>query len=218
MDRGIAELWTLAVTDDSVQRAIPLLDAAEQERASRFQVEPPRAAFVATRGALRQLCAKYLNLADGREVTFAWNEHGKPYLPGSGLQFNVSHSGKVAILGFTWEQRLGVDVERTGRRGDIRGIASRFFHPDETARIQADADPLQAFYRCWTAKEAYVKAVGTGLTLGLDSFCVRLTGEKPGIVGQPEWSLQCWNPAPGYMASAAVEGVVRFLHRDEPIF
>ncbi|MBS1834095.1 MAG: 4'-phosphopantetheinyl transferase superfamily protein [Acidobacteria bacterium] len=216
MDRGLAELWTLSITEDAVTRASSLLDEAEQCRASRFLAEAPRAAFVATRGALRQLCATYLN-ADPKQLHFAVNEHGKPFLPGSGLEFNVSHSGKVAVLGFAWQQPIGVDVERTGRKGDIRRIASRFFHPGETAAIEAAADPVQAFYRCWTGKEAYVKAVGLGLSLGLDTFRVAVEGEAC-VTGDTSWSLYSWAPAAGYMATAAVHGPVAFFQRGDDIF
>lgn len=214
MDRGTAELWTFPIAEDAVARALPLLDSQENDRAARFLADAPRSAFVATRGALRHLCARYLNV-DPSRLNFAANEHGKPYLPDSPLEFNVSHSGKIAALAFAWQQPIGVDVERTGRNGDIRRIASRFFHAEETAAIEAAQNPLQAFYRCWTSKEAYVKAVGQGLSLGLDTFRVSVEGE-PCVLSDPSWSLHSWSPAAGYIATVAVQGPATFLHRAEP--
>jgi 4'-phosphopantetheinyl transferase len=214
MDRGTAELWTFPITEEAVAKALPLLDSQEHERAGRFLADAPRSAFVATRGALRQLCGYYLD-TDPKRLEFAVNEHGKPYLPDSQLEFNVSHSGKIAALAFAWQQPIGIDVERTGRNGDIRRIASRFFHREEAAAIEAAPDPVQAFYRCWTSKEAYVKAVGQGLSLGLDTFRVAVEGE-PGVLSDPSWRLHTWPPAPGYTATAAVQGPATFLHRAEP--
>lgn len=214
MDRGHAELWTLSISGEAVARALPLLDSQDHERAARFLADAPRSAFAATRGALRHLCGQYLG-ADPASLRFATNEHGKPYLENSPLQFNVSHSGRIATLAFTWRQPVGVDVERTLRNGDIRRIASRFFHADETAAIEAATDPREAFYRCWTGKEAYVKAVGQGISLGLATFRVSVDGE-PRILDDPSWSLHRWTPAPGYTATAAVQGPATFLHRGEP--
>ena len=152
----------------------PALDPAEQERAARFHFAEDRARFVCAHVALRDVLGRYL----GRSPLFVTGPRGKPALAGPGapaLQFNLSHSGALALIAVATRREVGVDVERC-RAIEHRDIARHFFSPAEVAVLVGFPDPEghQAFYRCWTRKEAYIKARGEGLSLALDSFDVTL--------------------------------------------
>jgi len=177
----------------AVARAARWLDAAEQQRAARFLFFEPSASFTVARAVLRQLLADRLNIP-APAVAFTYGQHGKPALaePHSHLRFNVSHSGGMALYGFSWSGEIGVDVEQHRRIGEREDIARRFFHPDECARILAlPAEARdQAFFDCWARKEAYIKATGMGLYLPLTGFQVPVA--SPPDLRQ----FQTWNEDP----------------------
>ncbi|HMN30338.1 MAG TPA: 4'-phosphopantetheinyl transferase superfamily protein, partial [Caldilineaceae bacterium] len=138
------------------------LSADEQERARRFQFAWLRRRFVVARGMLRTLLGCYLEQAP-TAVHLVYNQYGKPALgDGEGeesLRFNLSHSGDLALLAFTRQAELGIDLEWIHPDIDYAEIAQRFFSPLEWAALCAVPAPQQlaAFYRCWTRKEAYIK-------------------------------------------------------------
>jgi phosphopantetheinyl transferase len=144
-----------------------VLDASERDRATRFHFEEDRYRFQKTRAALRLLLGDYLAI-DPREVEFHEGPHGKPYLEGSqsDLQFNVSHTKGAAVLAFARGFEIGIDIEHARRRIDIEGVGRKVFTPIEQASISelGSASGLRQFFRFWTAKEAYLKATGSGLT------------------------------------------------------
>ena len=135
------------------------LSEDELLRVANFKVEDGRRRFVGTRAALRTLLGRYLDKDPGT-LRFAASATGKPRLdPPSLLQFNVSHSGEVAMIAVTRERDVGVDVEQIKPRTHLDGVARRVFTAREREAI--DGDP--AFYRHWVAKEAFVKATGRGI-------------------------------------------------------
>ena len=217
------QVWNVPVTADRAAAMVDLLDSDEMGRANRFLVENARANFIVARGMLRTLAADYLG-AYPRSFGFEYGQHGKPFLPASELQFNVSHSGQFVALAFArGEMDLGIDVEHMRKISDFWGVARRFFAPEEVADLQAATDLQAAFYRCWTRKEAYIKAAGGGLSIPLDSFRVSLLeGELPAIRSlrdQPasvaaEWSMHSWIPAPEYVAALTFRGSKRVVYRD----
>ena len=148
----------------------------ECERAARFRFDRDRRRFVAGRSALRSLVGSYLDVAPD-EVAFEYGPQGKPFVPGATLSFNVSHSGGQAVYAFGSGLEVGVDVELLdhARYGD--DVAERFFSPQEVATLRGLAPAMRpdAFLRCWTRKEAFIKARGEGLSLPLDEFrrCLR---------------------------------------------
>ena len=148
-------------------RAHEVLNRAEKERASCFRFEEDRYRFEKTRTALRLLLSNYLSAGAG-EIEFREGPHGKPYLqePQSDLQFNVSHTKGAAVLAFARGIELGIDVEHAQRKVDVEGVGRRVFTKSEQAgfRGQSDTAQLHAFFRLWTAKEAYLKATGSGLS------------------------------------------------------
>jgi 4'-phosphopantetheinyl transferase len=207
-----------------------ILTKGEQERASRFYFERDRDHYIAARGILRTLIGRYLQLSPG-QVEFVYGEFGKPELsakmPADGLQFNISHAQGVGLFGFTRGRDIGVDVEQIRPLEDAEEVAERFFSANENemfAAVSEDQKP-EAFFNCWTRKEAFIKAIGEGLSCPLDSFDVTLKpGEKaqllridgsteaaarwmlcslsPGsdyvgavIASSNDWQLQCWQLA-----------------------
>ena len=217
--RGEVHVWraSLDTTGGHRTNLLATLSPDERARADRFHFERDREHFIAGRGRLRAILSRYLETAPSA-VPFGYDTHGKPRLAGAfrrRLRFNVSHAHGLALYAVSADRELGVDIEWTGRRLEA-GIAERFFAPREVATLRALPPHQQrdAFFACWTRKEAYVKARGEGLTLALDQFEVSLAPGEPAallrVQGDPDearrWSLQELTPGPGYAAAFAVEG------------
>jgi 4'-phosphopantetheinyl transferase len=194
------------------------LSAEERGRADRFAFPRDGARYTAAHGLVRHLLAGYLGVPAG-EVAFGYGRRGKPHLgPGAGqrLRFNLSHAGGLALCAATLDREVGVDLERVRGDRDHAGIAGRFFTPGERQALQAlpAAHHRQAFYDCWTRKEAYVKARGDGLAMRPDSFEVSLAPDAPatllwsaaGVSEPRRWRLLGFAPCPGFAAALAVEG------------
>jgi medium-chain acyl-[acyl-carrier-protein] hydrolase len=194
-----------------------MLAPEELQRANRFHFDKDRRHYVACRGVLRLLLGRYL----GREpsgLTFAYNPQGKPRLAGDEagrLCFNVSHSHGLALIAVARGREIGVDVERIRPEFAGERVAERFFSPVEVAELRALAEPerMEAFFACWTRKEAYLKATGMGLSLPLDCFDVSLTPGEAALKATRHdpaairrWSLRDLAPGPGYAGALAVEG------------
>lgn len=197
------------------------LSGDEQRRAARFHFSRDRRRFVVGRGMLRTILGGYLGLPP-EAVRFDYGARGKPALAeGSSparpaLRFNLAHSEELALYAFAWGREVGIDVERVRPLADADAIVSRFFSAREGAswhRLPEEERPA-AFFRGWTRKEAYIKAVGDGLALPLDRFDVPLGPEEGQqelcIAGDPaealRWALVAFTPAAGYPAALAVEG------------
>ena len=155
------------------------LDLNERERAARFHFEKHRRRFILGRGFLRLLLGRYLNIAP-EEVRFAYGPYGKPSLAdehaASRLRFNASHSHELAVYAFVQEREIGVDVEYNNAEFGGEDIARHFFSAYEVGQLLAlpESERSAAFFRCWTRKEAYIKALGSGLSHPLDQFDVTL--------------------------------------------
>lgn len=123
-------------------------------------------------GAFLEYCLRLeTGILEG-ELPFQYNEHGKPYLKNSNIHFNMSHSGEYAVLA-VGDSRVGIDVERL--RKNRLSVARRCFCPEEYADIMSAGDKLLQelrFLEYWTMKEAYVKYIGAGLSIPLNSFCI----------------------------------------------
>jgi len=204
----------LAGPGDSVETCFQSLSADERERASRFRFEHLRTAFTLSRGILRVLLGRYLAIEPGR-IRFAYGPRGKPRLafPESRLEFNLAHSGKFAAYAFAVGCEPGVDIEEVRHISEQENIVSRFFSREECEEWMAldAAERDEAFFRCWTRKEAYIKAVGDGLSMPLDSFRVSLRPGVPALLtaaaGDPaagSWSLYTLAPGDGYAGALAV--------------
>ena len=213
-------LWLvrLEAKDLGLEDLRETLSKDEQTKARRFRFERHRRRYVACRGILRKLIGGYLR-QEPSHIRFRYEPKGKPVLDqGSteGLQFNLSHSEGVALLALTRHREIGVDVEFVRPISDTKQIAERFFSKHERADLRslASEDQTAAFFNCWTRKEAYLKALGEGISRGLDQFCVSLVPGKPATLLSVQWDpkeVERWSmlslrPTPDYIAALVVEG------------
>jgi 4'-phosphopantetheinyl transferase len=209
-------LWRAFLdTDDvSLQLAQAALSADERMRASRFVFPRDQNRFIVSRWILRSLIGRYTRRSPA-SVEFTYEPLGKPRLCSGNsdppLRFNVSHSQGLAVYAFSRTREIGVDVEAI--RSDISGdeIAEQFFSSRELAELRSltPEERDQAFFLCWTRKEAYVKASGTGLLIPLDSFDVSLTPGKPETLLSADagrWKLLSFQPQGGYAGAIVAEG------------
>src|SRR5260370_20861657 len=194
-----------------------VLSSDEAARAARFHFPRDRQRFVASRGVLRTILAGYLAI-DPAGVNFSYSNKEKPSLgpahAESDVTFNVSHSGGIALFAFTRQSEIGIDVEHVRRDFDLDAIARRFFSTHEQNQLAAlpKDEKVEAFFRCWTRKEAYIKATGDGLSLPLSQFDVSLlAGEtnallatRPVASQAGRWLLREVPAGPGYMAALCV--------------
>lgn len=216
--RDEVHVWRASLDrdDSEVERLGAALTPDERERAQRFHFERDRRRFVIARGVLREILGRCCGLAPAR-IRFAYNEYGKPSLQedASGLRFNVSHSAGAALYACTLGREVGVDIELL--RDDFASfeVAERFFSRTEVLSLGSLPAQLrtEGFFNCWTRKEAYIKALGEGLSHPLDSFSVSLVpGEPARLIStdkiQPEvrWSIVDLKPFPGYAAALAIRG------------
>jgi 4'-phosphopantetheinyl transferase len=178
-----------------------VLAAEEREHADRFHFEADRHSYTVTRGILRTLLGKYLQLAPEALILTA-GPFGKPGLSESQnekrIAFNVSHSGHYSLLVFGIDVQLGVDVEHVRTRNNIVELAEAIFSPGQYATFMSvsNSDRDRAFFRAWTRKEAFVKGIGEGLSIPLDN--VEIDGTK-------EWSLHDIHVHDDYAAALAVK-------------
>jgi 4'-phosphopantetheinyl transferase len=221
LGRDEVHVWraSLDQTASRVQNYLRTLTPDERRRAARFYFARDRDHFIVARGVLRAILSSYLNRDPG-QLRFCYNPQGKPYLPresgGDWLRFNLSHSHGLALLAVTRDREIGVDVEHIRSGLADEQMAERFFSPQEVAQLRAlpPARQAEAFFNCWTRKEAYIKAQGVGLSLPLDQFDVSLVPGEPAALlstrGDPHeasrWSLRELMPGSGYIAALAVKG------------
>ena len=225
-----AHIWhaTLYVAEARIQLLRQMLSPDEHERAARYRLARDRARYIIARGTLRTILGRYLDVAPP-DLRFVYGPHGKPALaPAHGddtLAFNLSHADDTALYAVTRGQRVGIDLERVDPDVAASTVAEHTFSPREVAALRAlpPHEQRDAFFRCWTRKEAYVKALGAGLSLDLKSFDVSLApGTSPTLLStRPDpreavrWSFYNVNAGRGYIAALAVEGWgVRLITRN----
>jgi 4'-phosphopantetheinyl transferase len=204
-------VWSLDVDEAERGRLFAYLSEDEVARALRFVFDRDRQRYVVARGRMREILARVLGVtADA--LRFSYSSHGKPSLSAASapLHFNLSHSEGLAALGVSRARELGVDVEHV--RPLKEDIAERFFSRGEVAALRAlpEDQQLAAFYRCWTRKEAVVKAIGEGLSRPLDSFDVTLDPDAAHLLrmdgdadGPHVWQLAHFAPVPGFAGAVA---------------
>jgi 4'-phosphopantetheinyl transferase len=209
-------LWFADLDGERPDRFLPSLSDEELGRAGRYHFPKDRERFLLRRGLLRALLAGY-TCGDARELRFCRGTNGKPFLAGprpAGIHFNCSCSGTAALFAFARAGQVGVDLERMRPFPDKDRIAARFFSPPErNALSRLDGEErATAFFRYWTAKEAFVKATGEGLSRPLDTFAVAPgRAPAPSAVrerdGSPAgWSLRTFLVRGGYAAAVVLKG------------
>ena len=210
------ELWKakLDISSNLAGKLSQLLTQEENHRANRFTFPRDRLHFIAARAFLRQLLGSYLS-KNASEIAFRYNSFGKPMLKkDSSLRFNLSHSAGLAVCGISNRGEIGVDIESLRPEVDVHLIAKHFFSPGEQ-KVLASLPPqnqTKAFFRCWTRKEAFIKARGDGLTLGLDQFEVSLDSDAyaelkatyfdPGEM--KNWQMFAFRPEEGFVGAVVV--------------
>ena len=198
---------------------IQTLSMDDRMRAEQFYFEQDRKHFIASRGIVRMILGRYLGV-EPKRLQFCYGKNGKPALAntfGKGnIRFNLSHSEGIALYAFTREHEIGVDIEHIRDISEMEQIAERFFSVRENAVFRAlpKSKRKEAFFNCWTRKEAFIKAIGDGLSRPLDKFDVGLVPGEPArllrIEGDSnvasQWSIQELKLAFGFAAAFAVEG------------
>ena len=222
---GAAHVWRIHIDRaDAVEAHWLVLSAEERQRANRFYRASDRTRFVVAHGTLRRILSAYAGMpADA--LTFCLGAHGKPSLNGvaahAGLEFNLSHSGSLAVLAVAVSRPIGVDVEQWSESVEHREIADRFFSPAECEALATLGDStalvMEGFFAAWTRKEAYLKATGHGIARGLHHFDVSLTPGAPARLladrldadAPRRWDLVALDVAPGYSGALVVESPLR---------
>ncbi len=181
MNTDTIQIWhgDLAAEDAHYQSYWRVLDEAEQAHALRMKNDLLRKRYVEVHGRLRNVLAQILNESP-EKIRINKAEHGKPYLADNPqLVFNLSHSASVMIIAVGWRCQLGVDVELCKPRANLAGLVDKCFAEEEVEywRKLPEHQKIPEFYRFWTRKEAFVKATGRGIGLGLD-HCV-INPENP---------------------------------------
>jgi 4'-phosphopantetheinyl transferase len=207
-------VWKVAL-DQPPEQYRAVLSADERERASRFRVERGADRYTVGHGTLRILLGRYTGTSP-EALVFQYNGFGKPELTGADIGFNLSHSHEIALIAVAHGRAVGVDVERIREQVMTERIAERFFAPAEARAIATlpQEQQAQAFFNCWTRKEAWIKARGEGLSIPLNSFEVTLAPGEPArlVATHPDgeeaarWTLRELECGPGFAAALAVAG------------
>jgi 4'-phosphopantetheinyl transferase len=210
-DHGV-HVWAVEL-DDQTFRDHGWLSPDERNRADRFKFSRHRRRYVIAHTALREILSGSLGV-DAGNLEFVEEANGKPQLAarfaGSGIAFNLSHSHEQALIAVARGREVGVDIEFAKADFAFNEVAERFFTAKEVAALGVLPGELQrqAFYKCWTSKEAFLKAKGTGLSGKLDEVEITLGAEGRIRIGArvPGWSLSDLNPGEGYEAALVVAG------------
>lgn len=221
--RGVAlgadevHVWRAWLEPDPVRDAslAATLSPDEKARAAQFRQPGDAAHYVRARGILRDILARYLGEPPA-DLRFSVGPTGKPFLVGrDAVHFNLSHSADLALYAVARGGEVGVDVEAVRHDVDHDTLAQRFFSPGEREQLRRlpESARQEAFFTCWVRKEAFLKATGEGLSVGLASFDVLVLGDAPpgrqvvrdGRGKERSWSVAGLHPAPGYAAAVAVE-------------
>ncbi len=214
---GEIHVWVAALDDAGWIDDLAFIDTDEKARAERFYFPVHARRFRRGRIMRRIILGNYLGM-DPDKIRFETAIHGRPSLEanetgGQAIDFNMSNSEEIVVLAVATDRRIGVDVELEKPMPDADSIARGSFHSREAAnvaRAEAPGDKLEAFFRCWTRKEAVVKAHGSGLQMDLNGFFVG-TGRRsapfqpsyePEYEGPRNWWVADFSQAPVYAAFA----------------
>lgn len=219
LENELMHVWVsngneLRCSDERIQA---LLSPLERQRSAAFHFECDARSYRIAHALLRDVLSRYLRI-EPAAMEFTANAHGKPLLEHAcraELAFNLSHSGEVSICAIATGNSVGADVERIRTLEDLSELAAASFSPRERVRLDkyAGAERCEAFFACWTRKEAYVKARGAGLSIALNSFDVDVDPhaaagkfcEVSGLSGPNTWWWTNLPVAPSYVSAVVVE-------------
>jgi 4'-phosphopantetheinyl transferase len=232
----MVHLWYMSVTDTRIllDNHLSVLDEEEKYRANRFHFDRDRIRFILARGSLRHLLARYTGF-DPALIRFKQNPYGKPFLqhPHSPVQFTVTHSGGCIVHAIACGTQVGVDVELVRDSTGLASVAS-YFAAGEQAWLRT-VDPQERdvrFFTLWVCKEAYIKALGRGLSKSLDSFEISLEtrkGRKEGMEGiepvilsdsencaaSASWRLVLFKPGEDMLGCLAINSATKIVELRE---
>lgn len=197
------------------------LSSDEKDKADRFRFSDDRRRFIMARGTLRHLLARELNQSPA-QVTFCYGTYGKPSVStlekplsqtrsgrDGSFHFNLSHSGEIALCALGHRRAVGIDIEQVRILQRLDGMIQRTLVASEQQQVRAQTDPARTFLQHWTCKEAYLKAIGLGLTQPMQTVEVQV--DPPRLLQVPEhcaegWHLHLIDLPQGYVGALAVEG------------
>ncbi|MEO9892384.1 4'-phosphopantetheinyl transferase superfamily protein [Aurantibacter sp.] len=218
LHEDVLHIWNFKAIKDEPKLHIlsKTLSADEHLRASKYRFEKDRAVYITARYLLRTLISSYLEI-NPKEIVFDYSEYDKPtYLGNIELDFNVSHSGNRIIIGLAKQQIIGVDIEKIKNDFNPIELANNVFSNDEiNALSEYNGEELyRAFYRGWTRKESFIKAVGEGLSYPLKSFSVTIDNDETASFlsinneneSNQSWHLHSFIPSEGFIAAITTKG------------
>jgi len=230
---GCVAVWScpLLKSDETILRYPSVLSKEEEQRANRFHFDKHRKRFIHAHNALRIILSRYLE-TDPVQIRFAANEFGKPIIASKhakSIEFNLTHSNNMALVAVTANQAVGIDIEYQRRKQpDTMALAKRFFSANEYEALSQLPAPqqLSGFFNAWTRKEAFIKAIGQGLSYPLDNFDVTLAPDEPAqllrigedTAPQEKWFIHAFEPTEDYVGAVVVEGAVEtveYHHHDQ---
>ena len=204
---------SLETSSELLREYETLLSRDELQKAYRYRFEKDKIHYITGRALLRIIAAEYLDEAPGK-INFSYKNKGKPFIKGSAVKFNLAHSGGIAVYAFAKNMDIGIDTELVREMPDALKIAMRFFSEEEVKEISELSEDkiIEAFFNCWTRKEAFIKAVGEGLSFPLKDFTVTLKlGDEPKLRSiknnsdeAKEWSVFKLDSPQNYITSLAV--------------
>ncbi|MFD1613739.1 4'-phosphopantetheinyl transferase family protein [Gelatiniphilus marinus] len=219
--KNVVHVWYAYFSNNTnnLNYYLKLLSEDEIKKTSKFKFKTNQQQSIISRGILRQLSSKYLNIKP-ESLSFKYGKYGKPeYDFDSKLKFNISHSGGLIVLGFVKDFDIGVDVEKVKNDFDVLEIASNFFSALEIEALKKVPKEKQVenFYRCWTRKESFVKAKSLGLSFALDSFSVcinsnsksKLLETKWNEAEKHKWQLHPFTLQPDYKGAISILGNIK---------
>lgn len=190
-----------------------ILSEDENTKAGRYKFDYLKNNYTACRGFLREILSGYTGIIPSK-IKFSYSEFGKPFLKDSNIRFNVSHSGNTGIIAVNTEDELGIDIELKREVPDLLSLSERFFSKSEITELnKTDSGKLtDSFFYCWTRKEAFIKALGTGLQYPLNCFSVSVTDDADPEITEIEndvsearkWKLYNLLASKDYISSLAI--------------
>jgi len=224
LNRDTIQVWycTFDANKERLETYKELLSKDEKTRSGKFKFDKDKQCYIISRGILRLILGKYLD-TNPKDIKFKYTSYGKPLLDfESDLKFNISHSGNMATFAFFKNQEIGIDIEKIKDDFDVLELAQNFFSRSEIEVLeqQPKEDLPKAFFRCWTRKESFIKAEGSGLSFPLDKFAVSLENDEHAKLLETQWDsrekhqwqLFSFKPSAEYIAAVAVKHKVAHIY------
>ena len=223
LDEAAVHVWYVRLTEALADER--LLHQSEMERAAQFRFPIHRIRFMAARTALRRVLGWRLRVRP-QAVALLTGDHGKPFVRDTMCEFNLSHSEDLAAIAVTNGTPVGVDIEFVSNMRDLDSLCPTIFNAAEQAHLKAHGRGTddRVFFVGWTRKEAYLKAIGFGLSDPLHGVTIDMRRDTPRILALQrsedvaQWSLLNLSPADGFVGAVAVRrpDCTLFEHRELP--